>query len=92
MAGDERRRRGGEADAEKRLRLRLRGITVAVILVLLVFRVMVLPMVGLITGATIDDDGITIGTLIGAALLLAGIEVPSLLSNIRAGPAPKEDE
>lgn len=92
MAGDERGRDvagdGADGDttgAESRLRYRLRFVTIVVILVLLVFRVAVMPLIALATGSAIADEGITIGTLIGAALLLAGIEVPTLLSAIGNG-------
>jgi hypothetical protein len=68
---------------ERRLRLRLRAITIGVVLVLLTFRVMILPLISAITGNPVDDNGITLGTLVGALLLLLGIEVPSIISNIR---------
>lgn len=69
-------------ESERRLRLRLRGITVAVVLALLVFRVMVMPLIQFYSGVEFDDNGITLGTLVGALLLLLGIEVPSFLSGV----------
>lgn len=65
---------------ERRMRLRLRAITIGVILALVVFRVMILPIMAQLTGNPVDDNGITLGMLVGALLALLGIEVPSIIS------------
>lgn len=68
--------------AEDRLRFTLRAITVAVVLALLIFRVLALPLIQFLSGAEIHDDGYVLGALIGALLLLLGIEAPAFISGL----------
>lgn len=71
-----------EPGAEQRLRFVLRAITVGVVLFLLTFRVLALPLIQFLSGAEIRDDGYVLGALIGALLLLLGIEAPAFLSGL----------
>lgn len=66
--------------AEDRLRNLLRAITVGVVLFLLTFRVLILPLIQFMSGTEIRDDGYVLGALIGALLLLLGIEAPAFFS------------
>lgn len=74
--------RSAAPDAEARLRYLLRAITVGVVLALLVFRVLALPLIQFLSGTEIRDDGYVLGALIGALLLLLGIEAPTFLSGL----------
>lgn len=71
--------------AEARLRVLLRGVTVGVILFLLVFRVLIFPLIQFVSGHEVNDDGYVLGALIGALLLLLGIEAPAFISGFGKG-------
>lgn len=73
MAGDE-GRRSGASDAEDRLLQRLRFIAGAVILACIVFLVVIDPIGRLFVSPDFHVSELILGTLVGALLVVLGIE------------------
>lgn len=85
MAGDERRGLGASTPTEDRLLRRLRVIAGAVILLMIVLLVTADTLGRLLVSPDFHASELILGTLIGALLLLLGIEAVNRLPGGRNG-------